>query len=75
VFQFGLAHNLGVFGIGNVDAGEILRRAFVGDPQNPAAFVGDLQGHALTDATEAIEGIMRKKLHVVRLCFGHACIS
>src|SRR5207244_12580671 len=41
--------------IADIDGGEVLRRAFVGEPQDAAPVLGDLDRHALADPAEPVE--------------------
>jgi hypothetical protein len=50
----------------HVDAGEILGRGFVREPQDAAAVARELHRHALADAAETLQLVMRKKAHVQR---------
>ncbi len=64
--QVGLHDDLGRARIGDVDGGEILRRAFMRQPQDAPAILGDLDRHALAHAAEAIELVMGDELEVAR---------
>ena len=66
VRQLGLHHHLEVLRIGDVDRGEVLRRRLVRHPQDPAPVLRELHAHALADAAEARELVVRQQLHVER---------
>ena len=57
--------DLGRARIGDVDAGEVLRRALVREPQDAAAVLGDLDRHALAHAAEAVELVVGQQLEVL----------
>ena len=56
--QIGLHHHLGLARIGNVDGGEVLRRALVREPEDAAAVGRDLDRHAFAHAAEAVERVL-----------------
>ena len=62
--QVGLHHHLGLARIGDVDGGEILRRALVREPEDAAAVGRDLDRHAFAHAAEAVEHVMGEQLEV-----------
>ena len=62
--QFGLHHHFGLARIGDIDAGEILRRAFMRQPDDAAAVFGDLHRHAFAHAAEAAEIVLRQQLEI-----------
>ena len=62
--QVGLHHDPRLGRIGDVHAGEILGRALVREPQHAPAAARELQRHALAHAAEAVERVLREKLHV-----------
>ena len=62
--QFGLHHDLRIARIGDVDAGEILRRALMREPDDAAAILRDLDRHALAHAAEAREFVMAEQLEI-----------
>ena len=62
--QVGLHHHLGLARIGHVDGGEILRRAFVREPEDAAAVGRDLDRHAFAHAAEAVEQVMADELEI-----------
>ena len=66
VRQLGLDHDPRGARIGHVDAGEVLRRRFVREPQDAAAVARELHRHALADAAEALQLVMGEKAHVER---------
>ena len=53
--QVGLHDHLRLARVGDVDGGEVLRRALVREPQDAAAVRRDLDRHAFADAAEAVE--------------------
>src|SRR5262249_32539951 len=55
---FGLAR------LGPVDAGEILRRAFMREPEDAAAVGRDLDRHAFAHAAETVEQVMADELEI-----------
>ena len=65
VRQVGLHDHLRRARVGDVDRGEVLRRALVRQPQDAAAVLRQLQAHALAHAAEAVEGVLRQQLHVL----------
>ena len=62
--QVGLHHHLRLARIGDVDRGEILRRALVRQPQDAAAVGRDLHRHALAHAAEALQLVLRQQLEI-----------
>ena len=62
--QFGLHHDFGLARIGDIDGGEILRRALVRQPDDAAAVFGDLHAHAFAHAAEAAEIVLRQQLEI-----------
>ena len=62
--QVGLHHHFRLARIGDVDAGEILRRAFVRQPDDAAPVLGDLHRHAFAHAAEAAEIVLRQQLEI-----------
>ena len=62
--QVGLAHHLGLARIGDVDGGEILRRALVREPDDAAAVGRDLHRHAFAHAAEAVEQVVGEQLEI-----------
>ena len=66
VRERGLADDARRARIADIDAGEILWRPFMRDPEDPASILRDLQAHALPDATEAAHGVVRQELHILR---------
>jgi hypothetical protein len=64
VRQLGLGHDPRRSRVRHVDAGEILGRGFVREPQHAAAVARELHRHALTDAAKALQLVMGKKAHV-----------
>ena len=62
--QVGLHHDLRIARIGDVDAGEILRRAFVRQPGDAAAVLGELHRDAFAHAAEAAEIVLRQQLEI-----------
>ena len=78
--QIGLHDDFGLARIGHVDGGEILRRAFVRQPDDAAAVRRDLDRHAFAHAAEAIELVLGEQLEIPadrlvaalqRALFGH----
>ncbi len=67
--QVRLHHELGVPGIADIDAGEVLGRGFMREPQNAPPVLRELQAHALAEPAEAGEFVLGNQLHVQRL--GH----
>ena len=61
-----LHDDLGTQRIRDVDAGEILRRRFMCEPQDAATILGLLHVAAFADAAEAVELVMAEQLHVER---------
>src|SRR6516164_7395651 len=61
--------------IADIDRGEVLRRAFVGEPQNAAPVLGDLDRHALADPAEPVELVMRQLLEIPNRRVGHPSVS
>lgn len=68
--QRGLNDDAGAGWVGDIDAGEVLGRAFVSKPKNAAAAGSELQAHTLAEAAEALQGVMGDQPHVIlfRLC-------
>ncbi len=64
VRQVGLHHHLRVARVGDVDAGEILRRAFMRQPHDAAAVLGDLTCHAFAHAAEAAQFVLGQQLEI-----------
>ena len=64
VRQVGLADHLGLARIGDVDGGEILRRALVRQPDDAAAVRRDLHRHAFAHAAEAVEQVVGEQLEI-----------
>ncbi len=62
--QVSLHHHLGIARIGDVDAGEILRRTLVRQPDDAAAVLGDRDRHAFAHAAEAAEVVMGERLEI-----------
>ena len=62
--QVGLHHHLGLARIGHVDGGEILRRAFMRQPEDAAAVRRDLDRHAFAHAAEAVEQVVAEQLEI-----------
>ena len=62
--QVGLADHLGLARIGDVDRGEILRRALVRQPDDAPAVGRDLDRHAFAHAAEAVERVLGEQLEV-----------
>ena len=62
--QVGLHDDLGRARVGDVDAGEVLRRALVREPEDAPAVLGDLDRHALAHAAEAVELVVGEQLEV-----------
>ena len=57
--------------IADVDRGEVLRRAFMRQPQDAAPVLGDLDRHALADAAEAVELMVRQLAKIPDRGIGH----
>jgi hypothetical protein len=66
VWQLGLGHDPRRSRIRHVDAGEILGRGFVREPQDAAAVASELHRHPFTNAAETFQLVMRKKAHIQR---------
>jgi hypothetical protein len=66
VRQLGLGHDPWRSRVRHVDAGEILGRGFVREPQDAAAVARELHRHAFTNAAETLQLVMGKKAHVQR---------
>ena len=64
VRKLGLRHDLGTFRVADVDRGEILRRGLVREPENSPPVARELHSHALADAAEALQLVVREELHV-----------
>ena len=62
--QIGLHHHLGIARIGDVDAGEVFRRALVRQPDDAPPVLGDLYRHAFAHAAEAAESVLGEELEV-----------
>ena len=62
--QVGLHHHLGLARVGYVDCGEILRRAFVREPDDAPAVRRDLHRHAFAHAAEAVELVLGEQLEI-----------
>src|SRR6516165_11344103 len=56
--------HLGLARIGHVDGGEILRRAFMREPEDTAAVGRDLDRHAFAHAAETVEQMMADELEI-----------
>ena len=57
--QVGLTDDRSVFRVCHIDAGKILRRTFMRDPQYAFALVRHLQGHAFANAAKTTQRVMR----------------
>ena len=66
-----LDNHLGVFRIGDVDAGEVLRRPLMGQPHDAAPAGGFLDRHTLADAAPADERVMGEQFHIECFVAGH----
>jgi hypothetical protein len=64
VRQIGLADHFRLARIGHIDGSEILRRAFVRQPDDAPPVGRDLHRHSLAHAAEASEHIVRQKLEI-----------
>jgi hypothetical protein len=62
--QVGLHYHLRLARIGHVDAGEILGRALVGEPEDAAAVRRDLDRHAFAHAAEALQLMLGQQLEI-----------
>ena len=62
--QVGLHHHLRLARIGDVDAGEVLGRALVREPEDAAAVRRDLDRHAFAHAAETLQFMLGEKLEV-----------
>ena len=62
--QIGLHHHLGLARIGDVDGGEVLRRALVREPEDAPAVGRDLDRHAFAHAAEAVERVLADELEI-----------
>ena len=69
--QLGLHHDLRLARVGDIDRGEILRRALVREPDDAPSILGDLDRHALAHAAEAFELVMREELEIPFDLVGH----
>ena len=58
--QVAAGDDLGRARVADVDGGEVLRRALMGEPEDAAAVLGDLDRHAFADAAEAVELVVRQ---------------
>ena len=65
VRQLGLADHLRLRRIGDIDAGEILRRRFMREPQNAPAGAGELHAHPLADVAETRQLVVRYQPHIM----------
>ncbi len=65
---------LGRARVADIDAGEIFRRAFVGEPQDAAAVLGDLDRHALADPAKPVELVMGELPKIPDCRIGHVCL-
>src|SRR2546425_11697605 len=63
-WKLALHHHAGVFRIGDVDRGEVLRCGLVREPQDPAPVARELHAHPLADAAKALQLVVREELHV-----------
>jgi hypothetical protein len=66
VREVGLNDDFRLLRVGHVDAGEVLRRAFMAEPHDAAAVLGLVHPHAFADAAKAVELVLRNELHVER---------
>ena len=71
VGQIGLRHHRRLLGIGDVDGGDVLRRRFVGDPQDAPAVATALDSHPLAAVAEAVERMLSEQLDVARALSFH----
>jgi hypothetical protein len=62
--EIGLNDDLGRARVGHVDGSEVLGRAFVSQPQDAAAILGDLDRHAFAHTAEAVEFVMSQQFEV-----------
>ena len=63
--QFGLHDDARMARVGDVHAGEVLRRAFMRHPQHAPAARGDLKADALADIAEARQRVVREQPKVI----------
>ena len=73
--QLGLRHDLRLARIGDVDRGEILRRAFMRQPDDAPPVLGDLDRHAFAHAAEAGELVVGDELEIPFDLVGHVFTS
>src|SRR5690348_4483861 len=66
--QIGAGDDLQLLGVGDVDRGVVLWRAFVRKPQDAPPILGQLQRHALAHAAKAIERMVGNLLEVPDQC-------
>jgi hypothetical protein len=69
--QLGLHHHLRLARIGDIDRGEILRRALVREPDDAPPVLGDLDRHALAHAAEAVSSCWAMQLEIPFDRVGH----
>ena len=72
--QVAAGDDLGRARIADIDRGEILRRAFVGEPQDAPPVLGDLDRHALADAAKAVELMVRQLPEIPDRGVGHVSL-
>ena len=58
--QVGARDDLRVLRVGDIDRGEVLRRALMRQPQDAPAVLGELHRHAFAHAAEAVERVVRR---------------
>ena len=61
--------------IADIDRGEVLWRALVGEPQDAPAVLGDLDRHALADPAEPVELVMCELLEIPNRRVRHLFVS
>ncbi len=73
--QIAPRNDLGRARVADIDGGEVFRRALMGEPQDAAAVLGDLDRHALADAAKAVKLVMRQLPEIPNCRVDHASNS
>ena len=69
--QIGAGDNLGVARVADIDPGEVFRRAFMREPQDAAAVLGDLDRHPLADPAKTVELVVCQLPEIPNCRVGH----
>ena len=69
--QIGAGDNLGVARVADIDPGEVFRCAFVREPQDAAAVLGDLDRHPLADPAKTVELVVCQLPEIPNSRLGH----